>query len=201
VHRRGAGRPWICQRSGQAVQRPLEVLEPLADRAEPIAEGDVLILEPAGAHPELQPTSAQAVDRGGGLRDELRRPEPRGQDEHTESHPRRPRRDRGERRERLERLDRRGVLAVASERVKEVIRQPHRVEPEVLGAACPTHRVVVPDPPGREREAVLREREPEAHRGEHTEPRSGSRQPAGGARSSTPVSTVRPRASVTTTRR
>ena len=141
----------------------------MADRAEPIPEGHELLLQPAGAQTEIQSPCAQPVDRGGRLGDELRRPEPSCEDQGAEPDARGAGRDRGEGGQRLERRDRRRVPAVASERIEEVIGQPDGIEPEVFGAAGPPNGIVEPDPSGREREAVLRERESEAHRAEHTE--------------------------------
>ena len=128
-----------------------------------------LVTTGTGAQTEIQSPSAQPIDRGGRLGDELRRPEPGCEDQDAEPHPHGAGRDRGEGGQRLERRDRRRVPAVASERIEEVIGQPDGIEPEVFGAAGPPNGIVEPDPSGREREAVLRERESEAHRAEHTE--------------------------------
>src|SRR4051812_18223378 len=92
-------------------------------------------------------------------------PERGALDEDPESHPVRGRRDRRERRLGLERRNGLVPCPVARERVEEVVREPDAVEAERLGALRPSDRVGRDDLARREGEAILRQSEPDAHRG------------------------------------
>ena len=83
--------------------------------------------------------------------------ERRAQHERADPHPVGDGGDPGEGRERFERRDRRGIAAVPRERIEEVVGDPDRVEPQVLGPRGPPRHGREGGLTGREREAVVRE--------------------------------------------
>src|SRR4029077_6335993 len=92
-----------------------------------------------------------------------------------------------------------GVAPVARERIEQVIRQPHRVEAQVLGAARPRGGVVERERARGQREPVLRDGEPESHRVRGYAASYGDGEDTASSAPSVPSSTIRPRASRTTT--
>ena len=118
------------------------LVDPAATGVEVEAGGVPLLLEPAGADAELHPSARDHVEGGDRARRDERMAQTDVVDVGAEPHVVRGRGDRGQRHERIERRRVRRDRRVRVARVRaalhlhrehQVLRQPHRLEPRLLG--------------------------------------------------------------------
>jgi hypothetical protein len=124
----GVRGPARAQHPGDDLEIVTQPGQPLLRRREAVPVRDPLVVLPAGADSQLEPTAADDVDRRRQLRGQGRVPEA-GADDHV-AQPDAPRQGR-EGRERRERLERDLVGRLGNG--GEVVEDPGRFEPELLG--------------------------------------------------------------------